>query len=310
MARDDQKGGPSCRTDEVLPAAKASLGSAANPLPVTVVVPVRNEAMNLPLCLARLGPFAEVVVVDSQSTDGTREIATSFGARLIDFDWNGRFPKKRSWVLLNHAFTTPWVLFLDADELVTEEFVTTLRQLLPAPNHDGFWLRYNNHFMGRQLRYGVPQRKLALFRVGVGTYEQIDEIRWSDLDMEVHEHPVLEGSIGVIRAPLEHKDDRGLEHFITRHNSYSSWEAKRFLRIEADGDEVTKLTVRQKVKYRALTRWWFAPAYFMLTYVLRLGFLDGEEGYVYAWMKAAYFSQVRAKIIERRNHKGAEARRR
>lgn len=277
-------------------------------LPVTVVIPVRNEERNLPLCLERLTPFAEIVVVDSRSTDRTREIATAAGAKVLDFDWDGRFPKKRNWVLANHAFSTPWVLFLDADEFVAESFVEALRKTLLATSHSGFWLNYHNYFLGRRLRHGIPQRKLALFRVGSGFYERIDEVRWSKLDMEVHEHPVLEGSIGMIHEAIEHRDYRGLEHFIDRHNAYSSWEAYRYLHLHADAERVRGFTRRQRLKYASLARWWFSPAYFAAAYVLNRGFLDGRPGFVYAVLKALYFFQVREKIIEARGRASELAR--
>ena len=72
------------------------------PLPITVVIPTRNEARNLAECLPRLARFAEVVVVDSGSTDGSRELAESLGARWVEFAWDGRFPKKRNWFLRQH----------------------------------------------------------------------------------------------------------------------------------------------------------------------------------------------------------------
>lgn len=267
-------------------------------LPVTVVIPVRNEERNLPSCLARLGAFAQVLVVDSNSTDATREIAASAGSMVIDFDWNGRFPKKRNWVLAHHSFATPWVLFLDADELVTDAFVEALRKELPATPHNGFWINYHNHFLGRHLKHGVPQRKLALFRIGAGSYERIDEVRWSELDMEVHEHPVLTGSVGVISEALDHRDFRGLEHFIARHNSYSSWEARRYLQLMRDAAAGSKFTARQRFKYKSVAKWWFSPIYFLATYLTYGGFRDGRAGLVYALFKAAYFFQVREKILE------------
>ena len=85
-------------------------------LPVTVVVPVRNEERNIAECLARIRGFAGVLVVDSGSTDRTCDIARQHGAQVITFEWDGRFPKKRNWVLRTQAIDTPWVLFLDADE--------------------------------------------------------------------------------------------------------------------------------------------------------------------------------------------------
>jgi glycosyltransferase involved in cell wall biosynthesis len=266
--------------------------------PITVVIPVKNEAENLSECLAALGGFAEIVVVDSASTDRTVEIAKAAGATVLNFRWAGGFPKKRNWVLQTFAFKTEWVLFLDADEKPTPAFKAAVAAAIAKTDHVGFWLHYRNHFMGRVLRHGVPQRKLALFRVGSGYYERIDDPGWSALDMEVHEHPVLDGIVGDIAEPVEHKDFRGLHHFIGRHNEYSSWEAHRYIALIKDQVAWDRLTPRQKLKYRNLRRWWYAPAYFMATYFWKRGFLDGGPGFIYAMFKFAYFFEIRAKILE------------
>jgi glycosyltransferase involved in cell wall biosynthesis len=272
----------------------------AAPIPVTIVIPVKNEARNLPLCLAALPPAAELVVVDSGSTDATVELARAAGATVIDFKWDGRFPKKRNWVLQNHAFKSEWVLFLDADERLSPAFNLALARAVERRDVVGYWLHYNNHFMGRLLRYGVPQRKLALFRVDAGLYERIEENAWSTLDMEVHEHPVLNGAVADLPERIEHEDFRGLHHFIARHNEYSSWEARRVGALMADPDAWRHLTHRQRSKYANLTRWWFAPAYFAFTYVVRRGFLDGRAGLAYAALKFVYFFEIRLKILEAR----------
>ncbi|NBU42094.1 MAG: glycosyltransferase family 2 protein, partial [Planctomycetia bacterium] len=114
--------------------------------------------------------------------------------------------------------------------------------------------------------------------------------RWSNLDMEIHEHPVITGSVGEIRARIEHRDDRGLEHWRRRHAEYAAWEAKRALKLRADG--TTPAGRRQAAKYRLLGRWWLPPAYFLDGYIRRLGFLDGWAGLRHAWMKARYFAEV------------------
>lgn len=267
---------------------------------VTIVVPTRNEIANIRDCLGSCSGFPHVVVVDSGSNDGTTELARELGAVVLEFDWSGGFPKKRNWALRTHEFRTSWVLFLDADERVTPAFVDAIKRELVNSPHDGYWLRYRNHFMGRRLRFGVPQQKLALLRVGAGEYERIDDSGWSSLDMEVHEHPILSGSTGQIEAQLEHDDFRGLHHFIARHNDYSSWEAHRHAALDADPIAKSALTRRQRVKYAAVSCFWFAPAYFVYTYVARLGFLDGRVGLLYATLKKNYFFGVRAKILEAR----------
>ncbi|RWC35138.1 MAG: glycosyltransferase family 2 protein [Mesorhizobium sp.] len=275
-------------------------------LPVAVVVPIRNEKKNLAECLSRLGRFDEVIVVDSQSQDGSADIAQSFGATLLQFKWDGQFPKKRNWVLLNHKLTKPWVLFLDADELVDDAFCDEIAQKIEDGQHSGFWLSYTNYFLSKQLRYGVPQRKLALFQVGKGLYERIDEKRWSDLDMEVHEHPIIEGGVGQISTPIVHNDRSGLAVFIERHRSYAIWESRRLLRLE-EGSLAgrDKLTIRQRIKYANLTRWWFPWSYFAYAYFVRLGFLDGRAGFFYAFYKLWYFETVRQLVAEGRRDQGA-----
>lgn len=269
------------------------------PIPVTVVIPVRNEEANLAECMSRLDLFDEVIVVDSGSTDRTCQIAADHGAQVIQFDWDGRYPKKRNWVLLNHPLRNSWVLFLDADEIVTPEFCDEVRQAVCGSSFDAYWLAYTNHFLGRPLLYGDPQRKLALFKVGRGLYEKIDENTWSRLDMEVHEHPVVDGLVGKIAARIDHRDDRGLAKFIVRHKDYALWEAQRTRQLRKSGPDVwEQLTKRQRQKYRNIDKWWFAPSYFVWSYVAKRGCLDGAAGFSYAFYKLWYFWTIRLLIRE------------
>jgi glycosyltransferase involved in cell wall biosynthesis len=268
-------------------------------LPITVAIPIKNEERNLPACLKRLDDFQTVLAVDSGSTDRSLEILADHGVPVLQFAWAGGFPKKRNWLLMQDRLDTPWVLFLDADEHITPEFVSEVRRAIDGTDKVGFWLNYTTHFMGRVLNHGLPQRKLALFRVGAGLYERIEDPGWSTLDMEVHEHPVLDGPVGEIAAKIDHLDFRGIEHFIARHNSYSSWEAFRYKQLVARRAEAwDQLTARQRRKYGALVKWWLAPSYFLMNYVLRLGFLDGRAGLDYALLKMAYFQNIRLKIQE------------
>lgn len=268
---------------------------------LTVVFPVKNEAENLRRAIPLASRLGSVVVVDSVSSDDTVSIAREFGATVLQFAWDGRFPKKRNWALRNYAFKTEWVLFLDADEFVTDNFIREVAAAIKNTAVSGFWLRFEDHFMGRRVSYGVPFKKLALFRVGAGEYERIEEDNWSHLDMEVHEHPVIEGELGEINAPIEHNDFRGIKHYISKHNEYSSWEVARYFRLlDERGEEWDGLTGRQRKKYRNLDKWWWAPAYFIMNYIIKKGFLDGSAGFHFAVMKFFYFYQIRLKILERR----------
>ena len=267
-------------------------------LPVTVAIPVKNEERNLARCLDRLKRFAKIVVIDSGSTDRTREIAQEHGCEFVLFGWDGQFPKKRNWFLQNHPPATPWVFFLDADEYLTDEFIDELARALAMTTHAGFRVMYSNYFLGKKLKYGVPQIKLPIFRVGSGFYERIDEDGWSGLDMEVHEHPVLEGAIGQLNTLVDHRDFKGLDAYIARHKEYASWEARRYLKLRDTPEAMAHFTAIQRRKYDSLTSWWLAPSYFLYSWVWKRGILDGWAGFVFAKMKASYFSQIRRKIRE------------
>jgi glycosyltransferase involved in cell wall biosynthesis len=271
----------------------------ADKIPVTVVVPVRNEELAIGQCLGRLTRFGEIIVIDSASTDRTVDTALAHGARLVNFQWNGRYPKKRNWLLMNHKLSFDWVLFLDADELVDPGFCEAVNLAVRSGRYNGYWLNYTNYFLGRPLRHGVPQRKLALFRVGTGLYEKIDEDFWSGFDMEIHEHPVIEGSVGEIEARIDHKDDRGLARFVTRHREYAVWEARRVQAL-VRGDVVSwsGLTDRQRFKYRHIVKWWYPWFYLFYTYVVKRGFLDGASGFYYAIFKVWYFILIRLLVLE------------
>jgi len=289
---------PTTIADNERRALKASTKAV---IPVTVVIPIKNQVGALVRCLEVLGDMAAVVVVDSRSSDDTAEVAHKWGAEVLQFDWRGGFPKKRNWVLQNYPFTTEWVLFLDADEILTSSFISELRSELVTSKFAGYWLRYTNFFQGKQLHFGVPQRKLALFRVGAGSYERIDDPGWSDLDMEVHEHPVLNGPVGELKSRILHDDQSPLFKFIERHNKYSSWEARRYLTHCGNRTESgMSLTFRQRVKYALLESSWLSVFYFVYTYFVRGGLLDGKPGLHYAIYKAMYFFDISRKIAELR----------
>lgn len=273
-------------------------------IPITVIIPVKNEEQNLPHCLQLLSGFDQILVIDSGSTDRTVAIAKSNGAEVHQFEWNGHFPKKRNWVMRNLSFRNDWIFFLDADEYINQSFIEEVQQKIKNPEIIGYWIRFNKYFMGKELKYGDIFEKLALFRVGAGEYEQIKEDFWSHLDMEVHEHPIIEGKCGKIKTKVDHQDYKGLEAYIDRHNAYSTWEARRFLSLDQDGFE--SLNSRQAMKYR-LMRWGILPiAFFLGSYILKMGFMDGSAGFYFANYKFQYFLQIQTKIKElksRRNEK-------
>jgi glycosyltransferase involved in cell wall biosynthesis len=271
-------------------------------LDLTIVIPVRNEEKNLEGCLSAIGKsfVKKITIVDSGSTDRTKEIANDFGVEVIDFVWNGRYPKKRNWFLQEHTPTTKWVLFLDADEYLTDDFKKELTKALSREDVCGYWLRYTIYFLGAQLKWGYGLKKLALFRVGKGLYEKIDEDKWSHLDMEIHEHPIIEGKVGEIKAKIDHLDFRGIGHYVIKHNEYSDWEAARFMKLKGDTAVWANLTRKQKLKYRLMESPFIGPLYFCGSYFLMGGILDGKKGLAFSLLKMSYFNEIFCKIRERK----------
>jgi glycosyltransferase involved in cell wall biosynthesis len=269
-------------------------------LDLTIAIPVLNEEGNIALCLESIGQdFArQIVVIDSCSSDRTVEIAKNYGVEIVQFKWNGRFPKKRNWFLRNYTPSTTWILFLDADEILTPEFCHELRRTLPNSTKSGFWLNYTIYFLGRRLKGGYPLQKLALFRLGVGEYEEIAEERWSKFDMEIHEHPLIEGDVGMIKAPIDHRDNRGINHYVAKHKEYSSWEAFRIKEAFTNTTAIKKWTWKQRLKFYLVRTPLAGPLYFIGSYILMGGCFDGWRGFVFAKLKASYFNQIYCKTLE------------
>src|SRR5262249_48871662 len=106
--------------------------------PLSVLVPVKNEATNLRECLASIAFADEIVVVDSTSTDGTQEVAASAGAGLIQFEWNGKLPRKKNWALENVPWRHEWLLVIDADERITPQLEREICDAIQGTVVDGF----------------------------------------------------------------------------------------------------------------------------------------------------------------------------
>ncbi len=196
--------------------------------PLSVLIPVKNEAANLRDCIAGVSFAAEIVVVDSASSDGTQAIAEGAGARVVQFIWNGSLPRKKNWALENIPWQHEWVLIVDADERITPELEREIRQAIRRTDVDGFYLNRRFWFLGGWINHCgyFPSWNLRLFRHRLGRYEQIDINNSAQSgDNEVHEHVLLEGRSNYLSAPMEHYAFPDIATFIEKHNRYSSWEA-------------------------------------------------------------------------------------
>ncbi|BDD87659.1 glycosyltransferase family 2 protein [Desulfofustis limnaeus] len=279
-------------------------------LPITVILAAKNEAANLPRCFSALGPVAHVVLLDSHSTDDTAEIARRWGAEVLQFDYKGGYPKKRQWALDTLPIDTPWVLLLDADEVIPEKLWCEIAEVITEKSkYDAFMVTKGFHFLGRRMVYGgFSHSAILLFKTGKASFERIFDDDPSGLDMEVHERVMVDGTIGRLTTPLIHEDFKGLEAYISRHNKYSTWEARlRYLYLTTGSygrETITpKLFGNSQERRRALkklvVRLPFEPwLWFWYHYFFKLGFLEGREGLIACRIRASYINQVRAKIYE------------
>ncbi len=271
-------------------------------IPVSVVVMTRNEEDNLPYCLPALERFAECFVVDSGSTDGTQAIARAAGVRVVPFRWNGRYPKKKQWCLDNLPFRHDWVLFVDADERLGGELVDEIAALLAEePRHAGYFIDGCPVFLGRRLRFGARNRKLALFDRRRAHFPPVPDLDVATMwEVEGHYQPVIAGTVGRLRHGLDHADDKPVAAWFERHARYADWEAS----LRADG-RMDELIAQESGARRWLKRWFGAlPArpllVFLYGYVVRLGFLDGGPGFQHALARAFYYWQIGVKIADAR----------
>lgn len=286
------------------------MSSTTSKIPVSVLIPAKNEEDNLSACLESVSRADEVFVVDSQSSDRSVEICEEYGAAVVQFHFNGRWPKKKNWSLENLPFRNDWVLIVDCDERITPELWDEIDAAIQDSNHAGYFLNRRVFFLGKWIRHGgkYPDWNMRLFQHKKGRYENLntEDIRNTG-DNEVHEHVVVDGSVGYLKNDMLHEDFKDLFHWLERHNRYSNWEAKVYYNILMGKDDSASIggnlfgeAVQRK---RFLKKIWvrlpFKPFLrFFLFYVLRLGFLDGKAGYIYGRLLSQYEYQIGVKLYE------------
>ena len=281
------------------------MDNKAPPVPLSVIVPIRNEAPNLAHCLASVGWADEIFVVDSESTDGSQRIAEEFGARVVQFEFNGTWPKKKNWALENLPFRNPWVFILDADEVLPAEAEAEFRTAIAdAGARTGYWINRRFMFMGRWLRHAYyPNWNLRLFRHSLGRYEKLTDVATASGDNEVHEHVVVQGPTGRLRCEMDHYAFPSVEVFVEKHNRYSNWEARVAMAQERAPSELQSARVAQRRRLKRFSqRLPFRPLLrFLYVYIWQRGFLDGREGYYFARLHGFYEFLSVAKTYEQRN---------
>ncbi len=269
-------------------------------IPLSVVVLTKDEESNIAKCLRSVERFDEVFVVDSGSTDRTEEIASGLGARVVEFKWNGRYPKKKQWALENIPFTHRWVLYLDADETVTPALAAEIKRLmLTEPRHSGYFAALDYVFLGKVLTHGQRVYKLILFDRTKGRFLDYDDLEAANMpEVEGHYQPTIRGTTASLKGRLLHDDHDSLYRYFARHNRYSDWEAAARRRGKLVSSEEAQPVGRRLLKRTFAALPFKGIVFFLYSYVFRLGFLDGRAGYHYAVAKSFYYWQVGVKTRE------------
>lgn len=270
--------------------AQARTGGRAT---LSVIIITLNESAHIAACLDSVAFADEIIVVDSGSTDDTRDIAQARGAKVtLTQDWPG-FGRQKNRAL--DLATCDWVLSIDADERVTpelrEEILGVLRSAFHAapdarePQAPGSAYRMArlSNFGGRWIRHSGwwPDYVLRLFQRGTARFK----------DVAVHESVLTEHPVGTLKNHFLHYPYANLEQLIAKINHYSS--------------EAAAIMHARGKRTSVLGAWGHASWTFFRIYLLRKGFLDGREGFILAVMAASgnFFRYTKLLFLNRQNKK-------
>lgn len=262
---------------------------------VSCVIFTYNEEVNLPHCLKSLHWCDDIVVVDSFSTDRTPEIAQDAEVRFFQHPFTG-FGDQRNWVLDNVLLKHGWALFLDADERIPPEMVREFAERLDATPATVAAFRFRRRFylFGRWLRYSslYPTWVVRLIRVGRVRY----------LNRGHAETQIVEGAIEPLQHDLIDENHKDLHAWFARQNDYSTKEALHELSLpQVDWrDLFHQDPFRRREALKALGRNLPGRAlwYFLYTYFLRRGFLEGMDGLRFCVMRSIYQGMIQLKKYE------------
>lgn len=274
-------------------------------LDLSVIILTYNEEIHIRRCLENVCEIAKkVYVVDCFSTDRTTQIAEELGVEVIKHKWPGNQAKQFNWALSNIPISTEWILRLDADEYLTQELIDELYHVIPTLNKNISALVFplGRAFMGKILKHGIVNgvSMIRMFRRGKAQYE----------NRSMDEHlQITDGETYTCKNKFVDDNLMPLSHFIVKHNNYAMREA--ILLIEAEyslqkeddthseyAKEVQEKR-KQKAKYGKMPLFWRAFGYFVYRYIIKLGFLDGKEGFLWDFLQGWWYrTLVDAKIFE------------
>ena len=278
-------------------------------LDVTFVILTYNEELHIRRCLENVAPIAkDIVVIDCISTDRTKEICCEYdNVRVIEHSWPGNQATQFNWALDNVEIKTSWIFRLDADEYLTQELIKEMQMKLPKmnPGVSAVMLSLGRVFQGRVLNHGIVKgvKMIRLFRTGKVRYEQ----RLMDEHLRV-----LKGETAEFQSKFVDDSLIGIRAFVAKHNSYSDREAALLLDAEFGLTELSQFDDsyyaeevaakrKQKEKYARMPLFWRSIGYFCYRYFVKLGFLDGKEGFLWDFFQGLWYRMlVDAKVYEAR----------
>jgi (heptosyl)LPS beta-1,4-glucosyltransferase len=252
--------------------------------PLSVVVVTRDEERFIGRLIDHIDFADEFVVVDSGSSDRTREVASAHGARVVEQDWLG-WPAHRNRAA--EAATNDWVLFLDADEIVTPELARSIRRVLGGPMHpeDGYSVNRRDDVLGALM----PNEARRANRLGLVRMFNRRHTSYG-LDRIVHERAEPPGRAIPLKGVLLHWRGRDVDESASALNRYASIEAEA---LDRDGVRATYVSLATRPFLR-----------FLWCFVWKGGFRHGTRGLIWAFLRATGEGLRWAKLWERQNVRG------
>jgi len=273
-------------------------------IPVSVLVLTKNEEQDLPGCLESISWCHDIHVFDSYSTDSTLQIAEAAGASITQRTFDN-WAAHQNWGLEHIPFRYPWVFYIDADERMTPELVASMVRVATAESEFvAYRLQRRDFFMGTWLRHcQATPFYMRLFRPEKMRYERL-----------VNPISIPKGPVGSCEGYLDHYPfSKGISHWLTRHNSYSTFEAQQIVANRHVGARFSlakafaakDFTERRYHQKELLYRLPMRPfVKFMVLYGLKRGFLDGRAGFTYSTLQAIYEYMIVLKTREIDDLKG------
>ena len=275
---------------------------------LTAIILTKNEEVNIRLCIKSIKDIVKrIIVIDSYSADSTVEIARSLGAEVYFHEFEN-YSKQFKYGLENFNINTKWVLRIDADESLTVSSASEIEDLCNQnmeTDTNGIVVRFETVFMDKKLKFGgvYPFKKLIVFKYGIGDIE----------DKHMDEHIILsKGKTIETKYDSILRDFKGLTTFVNKHNWYASREAADYFDLNSSCSNADKLDRSSKMKHFFKTKIYYklpfgtrAHLYFLYRYYFKLGFLDGKEGKICAFLEAYWYRfLVDAKIYEAKKRNG------